>query len=156
MREEAARISGIGITAWKRWEAQGKVICGQWFTLPGGGRCRIYSIDGIQRMMREVNLTFPPAGTVDRHEAARMFGVAERTFSELEKQGRITCGRYISIPGKSGKKKIYPLDDLRALAEAFKRAAEESRHRLQPYPDPDKPGVVRVPLVSGKYEGMEA
>ena len=80
-REEAARISGIGITAWNRWEVEGTLTCGQWLTLPGGGRRRIYPTDAIERMIREADLSFPPKGMVDRHEAARIFGVSERTFS---------------------------------------------------------------------------
>src|SRR4051794_41655443 len=87
-REEAARISGIGITAWRRWEAQGKVTCGQWLKLPWGGRRPIFSVEGIERMMREADVSFPPPGTVDRHEAARMLGLGGRTFSEWEKEGR--------------------------------------------------------------------
>lgn len=47
-RDEAARISGVGITAWNRFETQGKVSGGRWFTMPGGGRCRIYPIDEIR------------------------------------------------------------------------------------------------------------
>ncbi len=127
-REEAARISGIGITAWKRWEAEGKVACGQRLTLPGGGRCRIYPIEAVQQMMRELDLSFPPPGTVDRHEAARMFGVAGRTFSEWEKQGRITCGRLVSIPGQPGQLKAYPIEQLRRLVEEFKQ--------IPPFPPP--------------------
>src|SRR5688500_2582143 len=31
-----------------------------------------------------------------------------------------------------------------------------ARHDLAPYPDPDRPGVVRVPIASRKHPGMEA
>jgi hypothetical protein len=155
-REEAARISGIGITAWKRWEAQGKVTCGQWLMLPWGGRRRIFSIDGIQRMMRETDVSFPPPGTVERHDAARMLGTSERTFSTWEKQGRINCGRIVSIPGKPGQYKIYPVEALRLLKEQWERDKVQSNRQLEPHPDPDRPGIARVPIASTKHKGMAA
>jgi hypothetical protein len=120
-REEAARISGIGITAWERWEAEGKLTCGHWLTLPWGGRLRIYPLDAVRQVRRDLDEAFPPPGTVDRHEAARIFGVAARTFSGWQTQGRITCGRLVSVPGRPGQQKVYPVEELRRLAEAFKQ-----------------------------------
>jgi len=221
--KEAARISGIGITAWKRWQAEGKITCGQWLTRPGGGRCRIYPVEALERMMRESDLRFPPEGTVDRHEAARMFGVAGRTFSTWELEGRIGCGRLVSVPGKAGQYKVYPVDELRRLVEEFKTVApfpppgfvgrreacrmfgialgtwttwesmgritcgrsvpipnkagrakiypvaelealkleftrqrDEAASRAEPYLDPVRAGVVRVPVSTEKHKGMEA
>ena len=69
--EEGARISGIGITAWRRWLAEGKITCGQRFIMPRAGWCHIFSVAGIQEMMRNEDLSFPPPGMVDIHEAAR-------------------------------------------------------------------------------------
>lgn len=156
VREDAARISGLGITAWRRWEAQGKVTCGRWFKLPWGGRRRIFSVEGIERMMRDADVSFPPPGLADRHEAARIFGVSDRTFSTWEKDGRIGCGRLMSVPGKAGQYKVYPVDELHRLAEELRQQEEAAAARLNPYPDPDRPGVVRVPVSSDKHQGMEA
>lgn len=155
-RDEAARISGLGITAWKRWEAQGKVTFGKWLMLPWGGKRRIFPVEAIQQMMRELDLSFPPPGTVDRHEAARMLGVSARTFSTWEKEGRITCGRLVSVPGQSGQRKVYPIEELRPLKEQWDQQKEQLDRRLEPYPDPDQPGVVRVPVASTMHPGMEA
>ena len=47
------------------------------------------------------DLTTLPPGMVGRHEAARMIGVAGRTFSAWEKQGRIRCGRLVAPPDVS-------------------------------------------------------
>jgi hypothetical protein len=222
-RDEAARISGMGITAWERWEAEGKVTFGRWLTLPLGGRLRIYPVDAVENVRREVDASFPPPGTVDRHEAARILGTSTRTFSTWEMLGRVTCGRLLSIPGRPGQQKVYPVEELRRLAEEFKqpppfpppgfvtqpdacrmfgrsksawlvwerqgkvpcgesvavpnkagrcklyplaelerlkaefdREAERARARLEPYADPDRPGVVRIPVSTGKHQGMEA
>src|SRR4029077_18071297 len=115
--KEAARISGIGITAWKRWLAEGKVTCWQWFTRPGGGRVRIYSFDGIKQMMREADLSFPPPGMVDRQQAAQMLNISDTTFGVWERLGRIACGRLFSTPGKSAQRKAFPIEEIQRLAD---------------------------------------
>jgi hypothetical protein len=153
-REKAAQISRLGITAWNRWEAEGKLPFGQWFVLPGGGRCRIYPAEAVQQMAQE--LSFPPPGTVVREEAARLCGLGERTFYRFEKQGKVTCGKFVTIPGSPGKCKIYPVEELRQLKLQWERELEQAQRQLEPYPDPNLPGVVRVPIVSDKHKGLEA
>src|SRR5687768_9387452 len=102
-REEAARRFGVAARTWADWERAGKVDCGKWFKLPWGGRRMLYPLEAVERMVRELkHAPFPPPGMVDRREAARMFGVSSRTWSTWELEGRITCGRLVSTPGKTG------------------------------------------------------
>ena len=49
---------GIGSAAWKHWERTGRVRCGQWTRQPlhkHGGKCRIYPIDELNRLLEEFN-----------------------------------------------------------------------------------------------------
>jgi len=155
MREQAAQMFGISIGTWRVWETAGKVPCGQWVPIHDrGGRRKLYPLERLQRLLAD--MASPTPGTVDRHEAARMFGVADRTWSTWEKEGKITCGRLVTVLGQPGQQKVYPLDDLRRLVEEFKQDAEDSKGRLEPYPDPHLPDVVRLPLVSNKHKGLEA
>jgi len=89
-----------------------------------------------------------PAGMIDRHAACAMFGVAIRAWMEWERQGRITCGKMFRNPGKPGQRKLYPIDEITRLAE-------EHQRRYEPYPDPERPGCYRVPIIS-KMRKMEA
>jgi hypothetical protein len=85
---------------------------------------------------------FPPPGMVDRHEACRMFGVSLTTWIVWERRGRITCGQYHALPNdKPGRCKLYPKVEL-------ERARVEIEKLGKPYPDPEQPGVWRVPLKS--------
>ena len=95
---------------------------------------------------------FPPAGLVGRHDARRLFGVSLTTWTVWERHGKIRCGASYPNPRKPGRCKLYPIDELRRLKAAFDREAK----RLEPYPDPDRPGVVRVPVRTRKHEVMEA
>jgi hypothetical protein len=78
--------------------------------------------------------SFPPAGFVDRHEAARMLGIGDRTLSTWESMGRVSCGRVVPVPGKSGTAKIYPVEELRRLAGRFQ--AERELKASEPFPPP--------------------
>jgi hypothetical protein len=69
-----------------------------------------------------------------------MFGVAIRTWTTWEQEGRVRGGRWAPCPGgKPGRCKVYAVADLLRLREEFRRLTE-------PYPDPDRPGCYRVPL----------
>ena len=121
------------------------------------GQQKIYPVEELRRQVEEFKKEppFPPPGFVGRHEACRIFGVAIKTWTEWESRGRITCGRLVPNPGKPGRCKIYPADELRRIKEDLDRQAEEESRRLEPYPDPQRPGCWRVPVVS-KVHQMEA
>jgi hypothetical protein len=93
--------------------------------------------------------SFPPPGMVERDDACQMFGIAEKTWSEWERKGRITCGRYFPLPDdKPGRCKLYPIEELERLREELSQLGK-------PYPDPDRAGCYRVPL-KGYLEYREA
>jgi hypothetical protein len=151
-RHGACRMFGVAPSRWSTWEKEGRIRCGLLAAVPGKpGQQKIYPVDelrGLVEEFREVE-PFPPPGFVGREEASRMFGVGIRTWVTWEGEGRITCGQSVRIPGKPGRCKLYPVEEVRRLAEEFSR-------RHCPYPDPDRPGCYRVPVVSRVHAGMEA
>ncbi len=84
--------------------------------------------------------TFPPPGMVDRDDACNMFGVSLTTWTVWEQKGRIQCGQFFPLPDdKPGRCKLYPVAELERLREEISLLGK-------PYPDPDRPGIWRVPL----------
>jgi hypothetical protein len=90
---------------------------------------------------------FPPAGFVDRDGACALFGVSSRTWLTWQRDGRVTCGRLQPRPGDGHVVKLYPVAELERLRAELGQVG-------QPYPDPDRPGVWRVPL-RGRLERRE-
>jgi hypothetical protein len=78
-----------------------------------------------------------------RAEAAAFMGVSLGTFGVWEREGRVAIPRYRATRG-TGRAVFYARADLTRLREAF-RLLEE------PHEDPERPGVCRVPIRSGKY-----
>jgi hypothetical protein len=82
---------------------------------------------------------------VREREAYRMFGVDRATWVRWEHEGKITCGKRANPTAP----KVYPREELeRLLAECGKYQP--------PYPDPDWPGVYRVPLTGHDIHRREA
>jgi hypothetical protein len=81
---------------------------------------------------------FPP-GFVGSRDAARMLGVDVNTWRRWEREGLIPFGERHTRAGV----RAY------SLAEVERLVAECGRYS-PPYPDPDRPGVYRVPL--GGYD----
>lgn len=91
----------------------------------------------------------PPVGVpvMTRIEAAAFMGVAFETFGHWEQEGRVTIPRYRATKG-TGRTMYYAVADLERLREEFRKLEE-------PYPDPQRPGVYRVPIRSDLHR-MEA
>jgi hypothetical protein len=88
----------------------------------------------------EETTTWPPPGMVDRHEACAMFGVSLSTWRAWQNNGRITCGQLYPLPNdRPGRCKLYPKAELERLRREIEQLGK-------PYPDPSRPGVLRVPL----------
>lgn len=85
--------------------------------------------------------------TMTRLEAAEYFGVAIKTWTTWEHDGRVTIPRY-RVGAWHGHPILYAVEDLSRLREEFRKLDE-------PYPDPDRPGCYRVPVRSRKQR-MEA
>ena len=149
---------GVAVSTWKNWAVQGKVRCGKWFALPGGGRCKLYAIEDLRRLMEEMRgadkaywapqnpgyYRVPP-GFVRRHEACRMFGVSLQTWKRWQRERIITCGERVNRGGP----KLYKVEDLQRLLDQYGRYAP-------PYPDPHRPGCYRVPLSGWDIQRREA
>lgn len=171
----AARILGMAKRTLSTWEREGRVACGRVVPIPGKpGTAKIYPIDALRRMADELQATrarlvaewqaaqdfkavsasspFPPAGFVTRLQSCGIIGIKLKTLSTWESEGRFKHGVSSPIPGKPGRCTLYPIDEVNQLAEEYRRANAIP----EPYPDPDRPGVVRVPVNSSKHPGMEA
>jgi hypothetical protein len=115
--KQACRMFSVSQWTWDKWVKDGKITCGQPVGL--SGRLKHYRIEELRAVIETLRAPqpFPPPGMVDRHDAPRVLGVSRTRFSIWEKEGRISCGRIVSVPGKSGVRKIYPIDELRRAAE---------------------------------------
>lgn len=82
----------------------------------------------------------PPPGVrvLTRPEAAAFMGVSLGTFGLWERAGRVTIPRY-RAPDVAGCTVLYAEADLARLREEFRKLEE-------PHPDPERPGVYRVPV----------
>ncbi len=91
----------------------------------------------------------PPPGVdvLTRVQAAAFMGVSLGAFGVWERDGRVTIPRYRAESG-IGRAIFYARADLERLREEFRNLEE-------PYPDPERPGVYRVP-VSSRLHTMEA
>jgi hypothetical protein len=156
-RDEACQMFGVSIDTWKGWTGSGKVSCGRWFGKPGGGRRMLYPVEGLRQLMAELRGPdrvyrdpaqpggyHVPEGYVRREEACRMFGITVTKWDRWCWTGRITCGVQ---PLKNGPM-IYPVEELNRLVAELGRLAP-------PYPDPERPGVYRVPVHGWRMKRRE-
>jgi hypothetical protein len=158
-REEAARMFGVSQRTLSHWEERGRVRCGRSIAAPDRpGRVKLYPVDAVRRLVEEFKQVpvFPPPGFVGREDACRMFGVALKTWTTWESEGRITCGMFALVPNRPGQCKIYPIEELERVRAEFQRAEAEEAKRLEPYPDPQRPGCWRVPIRSRLHADKEA
>jgi hypothetical protein len=143
----ACRMFGVARGGWKTWIRVGKVsIKGTLVPSPVGGKQKLYAIADLERMKEELfgedklykdgktGVYHVPAGFVRREQAWGMFGVSKCVWERWEREGRITCG--MQVPAGP---KIYKVEDIKRMLMEFGRFAP-------PYPDPERPGALRVPL----------
>jgi hypothetical protein len=155
-RDGACRMFGVTRYVWKNWIRQGKIRFGQMPSSPVGGKQKLYAIEDLHRLKQELfgedklykrgtdGTYHVPAGLVTREEAWATFGVSMSTWWRWEREGKITCGQ--RVPGGP---KLYKLEDIHRMLDEYGRWAP-------PYPDPDRPGVYRVPLSGRDIKRREA
>jgi transposase len=154
-KDGACRFFGVTRHTWKKWVNQGKVRCGRIIPSPVGHRLTIYAIADLQRMREELfgedklykgsdNQYHVPADLIRREEAWERFGVGIGTWQRWEREGVITCGARVPAGPK-----LYKLQDIERLLEEYGKFSP-------PYPDPDRPGVYRVPLSGRDIQRREA
>lgn len=160
-RDGACRMFGVAEGTWVVWERTGRVPKGQWGRSRTNKPCRIYPVEELERVReamrpadqphreptrRDGGVTYHvPDGYVRLCDAPGMFGVEHGTWRRWELEGRIDCGRRMDGAGP----KIYPV-------EALRRLVEENGRYSPPYPDPDRPGVYRLPLSGRDMRRREA
>jgi hypothetical protein len=157
-REGAARMFGVSPFTFRAWVHQRKVTCGRPTLIPGGGQCYLYSVEDLERLkeqIRPADQPYPdtmrpgryivPEGLLTRRQACRMFGVDRETWKRWEREGRITCGSRVH----RGAPMVYPAEELERLVAEYGRFSP-------PYPDPERPGVYRVPLSGHDIRRREA
>jgi hypothetical protein len=154
-KDGACRMFGIHRSVWKNWVRQGKVRIGRIIPSPVGGRQKLYAIADLERLREELfgedklykgadGHYHVPADLLRREEACERFGVSIPTWERWEREGVITCGH--RVPGGP---KLYRVADVERMLEEYGRWAP-------PYPDPDRPGVYRVPLSGRDIQRREA
>lgn len=149
-RDDCAEYFGITEESWSLWERTGRVPCQRYSNKLGLGEARVCYLTADILSMPEVDLLpLPPQGAriMLRDDCAAFFGIATDTWTGWNSEGRVAFPRY-RAPLKSGCRYCY-------LAEDMERMREEIRKAHEPYPDPDRPGCYRVPIVTWK-EPMQA
>jgi predicted DNA-binding transcriptional regulator AlpA/DNA-binding XRE family transcriptional regulator len=153
---EAARQLGIEPNSVAKWERRGLMPKGAW-----GRRGKRASLQKLYtpEQVEEARLAALVQGvrcfakataehTYTRQQAARFIGVPFTTWTYWEHQGRTPVGGWGRAPDGKSRCKLYTRAELSAFAEEL-----EKLHK--PYADPLRPGVVRVPIRTGKGR-MEA
>jgi hypothetical protein len=144
-RDGACRMFDVTRCVWKQWIRQGKVRFGQIVSSPRGGKKRLYAIEDLERLRDELfgedklfkgsdGIYHVPAEFIRREEAWERFGVSKPVWERWEREGRITCGQ--RVPGGP---KLYRVENIQRMLDEYGRWTP-------PYPDPARPGCVRVPM----------
>lgn len=153
---EAARRARVSVSAWKGWVLDGRVESGRWVVRPTGGKCKLYAVEEIDRLVAEAGRDHDfflepdgqggwrlPAGFVGRAEAAAMLGATESVFVRWQSLGWIDFGRRARPPAQGGHgvntRRAYAVQRLEQLVAAFEA-------RGGPRADNADPAVVRVPV----------
>ncbi|MFI4882163.1 MAG: hypothetical protein ACIAQU_06215, partial [Phycisphaerales bacterium JB064] len=155
-QREAAKLLGVEASALGGWEKRGLMPMGAWARANKGPSLRkMYTPEQVEEAREALRAQGVRcfARATDEHthtskQAARLIGVPWGTWHHWEHQGRTPIGAWGSNPSNRGRCKMYTLAELEAFAEEL-----EKLHK--PYADPERPGVVRVPIRSWKKR-MEA
>jgi hypothetical protein len=166
-REDAAGMFNLSVSGWKKWRHRPRVPAGQWAKVPGQRvPVKVYPLEGLRRLREELvaegelrpdaderqaikaqraaaeAAKVPPAGMIRQRAARRMFGASRGVWKEWRRKGWVRGTKY-------GPNWYYDEAELQRLL------AENGRLG-PPYPDPQRPGVYRVPLRTKTMRCLEA
>ena len=152
--DRASAFFGVKRGVFKRWKRQGKITGGR-LVSTNRGRLRLFTLNELEALREEMfgkdklyktsqGTYHVPEGFLRREEACARFGVSICIWWRWEREGLITCGKR-----EGGGPKLYRVTDI-------ERLIEEHGFYSPPYPDPDRPGIYRVPLGSHGITRREA
>lgn len=155
-QREAARMLGVEPKSLQNWEKRGLMPMGAWARAKKGPALRkMYTPEQVEQAREALKnhgiRCFDRATdehTYTRQQAARFIGVPFSTWTHWEHQQRTPVGAWAPAAKGSGRCKLFTRAELQAFADEL-----EKLHK--PYADPDRPGVHRVPIRTGKGR-MEA
>jgi hypothetical protein len=161
---EAARMLGVGLDTmtqsnfkWRPWlKRVAKCV-----RVPvSGGRINIYPMAELHAILaaREEAAKPPiPEGFLDKDGACAFFGVTWLVWKHWIEAGKVRCGKRLSGKFPGGKRTVYAIADLERLREELLADGKwYTRQHAPPYPDPQRPGVYRVPLSGWDIQQREA
>jgi hypothetical protein len=152
-RAGAAALFGISRSQFSEWIRQGRIASrSELVNGPNGARGRIWSSSELERA-REAMAN--PQGWVTSEAARALFGLSAHKWAHWVRDERVPAGRWGHAP--TGKRcLLFPLDELKRLKSRLDDERGQARRALEPYPDPDRPGVYHLPVASKIHDGMEA
>ena len=150
----AAALFGIGSSQLYDWIRQGRLGCrGELVNRPNGTRGRVWPIAELEQARAAMA---NPDGWVPAEQARALFGVSANAWNHWVKDKRVPVGRWGHAPATGKRCLLFPLDELKRLKARRDEERAQAQRALEPYPDPDRPSVYRLPVASDKHKGMEA
>jgi len=154
-QREAAKRLGIGLTAWGTWERSGRIAIPRTrMKVPHGPPLVLYAVADLEPLREHLRKLDEerdrlPEGLLTREQAADLFDFNVHWFDKWTQEVELPVQPVWVPRSGSGPLKMYPRDELIAFRDQWRR-------RFEPYPDPERPGCYRVPLVYMTYEPREA
>ena len=136
-RDEAARALGVSSQGLKDLYAAGRATFGREVAKPGGGRCKLYPLDAVQRLRAELDAERAeqdrvrgtlPAGYASQDEASELFGLSRSGWKKWKAAGRVPSGEWMQLAGKSTRVIAYRVEALLELKERLDAAGVMARN----------------------------
>jgi hypothetical protein len=163
--EGACAMFGVSQASWHVWDNQGKLPAGSWWVDGTRARRRVYDVADLRKAMKRLRGKSAvwreggrdgryrvPEGRVTILDAAEMLGVTKPTIIRWDREGIIESGQTQRTRGGRGegaRVRTYARDEVQRLV------AEHGKY-APPYPDPQRPNVVCVPMWGRGIERAEA
>ena len=125
--DQAAAFFGVVPGTLTKWQQLGKLRRGRWRNLPDGTRQYLFREKDLERAKRrmeeEASRPVAEEGFIELHDAAEMLGVHLGRFSGWQREGWMSEGRVVPIPGTSARTKVWPREEVEALRERLREEA---------------------------------
>jgi hypothetical protein len=159
---EAAAMFDISVHRWIEWQRSGLAPKRRWYQVGSQGpRAVLFARVDLERLRTDLDSYFGPytgpmdaplpkkgervqaghPGLLTRHEAAKFMDVPFTTWHWWERERTVPKRRWRQRARNCQGAMLYAVEDLAIMRE-------ELRKRREPHPDPERPGVWRVPISS--------